>query len=274
MNLVKKIQSINLEKANLYAFLLHFLSALGLAIYFGVKTGDIQFNTKLYGYDIINYDENTFELTFSEDPNNFKVPGVALKVLVVLIFFITAMFHIFYYKNKTFYLSEIYNGRNRIRWLEYGITSTLMIFVLCVISGVKQYFAVLLICFLNICMLSFGYFLEMSEKLEVKIVCLVLGFFALTGIFGVLFGNFFPNLDAAKRDNYDIPEWVKGVLAPMILWWISFGVVAVLNTRAFGKKNYDFMRYEKYYIILSYLSKAFMGYYLAFGLTRKKAEKS
>ena len=153
MNLVKKIQAINLEKANLYAFLLHFLSALGLAIYFGVKTGDIQFNTKLYGYDIINYDEDTFELTFSEDPNNFKVPGVALKVLVVLIFFITAMFHIFYYKNKTFYLSEIYNGRNRIRWLEYGITSTLMIFVLCVISGVKQYFAVLLICFLNICMI-------------------------------------------------------------------------------------------------------------------------
>ena len=34
------------------------------------------------------------------------------------------------------------------------------------------------------------------------------------------------------------------------------------------KKGYDFTRYERYYILLSYFSKAFMGYYLAFGLNR------
>jgi hypothetical protein len=47
-----------------------------------------------------------------------------------------------------------------------------------------------------------------------------------------------------------------------------FGVVATLYVRNYGKPNFNFRTYERYYIILSYLSKAFMGYYLAFGLTR------
>ena len=62
--------------------------------------------------------------------------------------------------------------------------------------------------------------------------------------------------------------YLYGVLTPMIFWWLSFGIIAILNFKAYKKKDYDFKRYERYYILLSYFSKAFMGYYLTFGLTR------
>ena len=58
----------------------------------------------------------------------------------------------------------------------------------------------------------------------------------------------------------------------MFFWYASFGVVATLYVKNFDKPGFSFRTYERYYIILSYLSKAFMGYYLTFGLTRPPNE--
>ena len=201
MDLAKKIDKINIDKANLYAFWLHFLSGLGIAIFFGITNNNINFNTNLYTYKITGIDEfnNNIEFDFGNNSPNFNVSTVSLKTITILIFFITAIFHLFYYRNKEFYRSELEKGRNRIRWIEYGITATLMIFLLCIISGVKEIYATLLLCCLNICLISFGYFLEMSDSKEVRKICLVLGFFVLICTFTVILNNFYPNLKFRKR---------------------------------------------------------------------------
>lgn len=261
-----------LKKYNLYAFFLHFISGVVLASLFIISTGDITFNTDLYSYRItdIGVDDKTIEFSFGEEGDpKITVPGEALKTLVVLIFLITAIFHIFYYRSNLYY-DELNKGYNRFRWLEYSITSTLMIFVLSIISGVKEYYSVFAICGLNIVLMSMGYFLELSTNIEVKIVALIVGFFALLTIFGIIYSNMIYNLQRARDLDFKIPEWVNFVVFPMLFWWISFGIVAILNTRSYGKPGYNYKTYEKYYIILSFISKAFMGYYLAFGLTREK----
>lgn len=267
----------SLKNYNFYAFLLHFISGVVISIVFFTIVGEINFNTDLFSYKITKIGEGSgnrnVEFSFGKEGDPMiEIKDIFLKIIVVSIFLITSFFHLFYYKSNK-YITEINKGYNRFRWIEYSITSTLMIFILCIISGVKEYYTVFSICALNILLMSMGYFLELSSLKEVKIVALVVGFFALTSIFSIIYANMIYNLKRAEDLDFDIPEWVKFVVFPMILWWISFGVVAILNTKNYGKPGYNYKRYEKYYIILSFLSKAFMGYYLTFGLTRKESSK-
>lgn len=276
MGLISKLNKVKLSSLNYYAFWLHLLSAIAIAIVFGVMKKEINFNTSLYTYKItdITGDKNqNVEFDFGEDSPHIDVKGYSLKTIVVLIFFITAIFHWYYYKSSNYY-KEVAKGYNRYRWVEYGITATLMIFVLAIISGIKELYATLLLVCSSIVLMSFGYFFEMNKDRKVKLSALIMGFFIFAYTWAVFWGNFVPNLLASKEIGYEIPSWVYGVLTPMIFWWLSFGIIAILNFKAYKKKDYDFKRYERYYILLSYFSKAFMGYYLTFGLTRDAAEKS
>ncbi len=277
-NPIEKLNQVKLSKLNFYAYLLHLISAFVIGFYFLYFPKPVKYNTDLYSYKITDIDPNnpkniSFGFGDGEGPK-IDVSGLALKIILIMIFLITASFHFFYYTNYRYY-KEVLGGRNRYRWVEYGITATMMIFVLCLISGVKEIYSALATVFLSILMMSFGYFFEMNKDPKVKLSAIIMGFFALICIWSIILGQFIPNIISAKGDlDYKIPDWVYGVLFPMILWWISFGIITILNYKAYRKKDYDFTRYEKYYIILSYFSKAFMGYYLAFGLTRDAPEQN
>ena len=276
MGLIKKLNKVKLSSLNYYAFWLHFLSAISIAMVFVIINKEINFNTSLYTYkitDITGDNNKNVEFDFGENSPHLDIKDYSLKTIVILIFFITALFHLYYYKSNNYY-KEVAKGYNRYRWVEYGITATLMIFVLAVISGIKELYTTLLLVCSSIVLMSFGYFFEMNKDKKVKLSALIMGFFIFTYTWGIFWGNFIPNLLSAKEAGYDIPGWVYGVLTPMIFWWLSFGIIAILNFKAYKKKDYDFKRYERYYILLSYFSKAFMGYYLTFGLTRDAAEKS
>ena len=128
--------------------------------------------------------------------------------------------------------------------------------------------------------MSFGYFVEIAPTKQAKIVGLIVGFFSLACIWYVILFNFYRRISEVEKLDHPtiagrkrkVPGWVKQVLAPMFFWYLSFGVVSVLYVKNYDKPNFNFATYERYYIILSYLSKAFMGYYLTFGLTRPKAD--
>lgn len=268
MKLSERVNNLNLKNLNYYAFLLHFISGIIIAgVLFGA-TGEINFNTTLYGYEITSISDDGKEVEFNYGSTGPKVVNTtdALKTIIVLIFFLTALFHLYYWKSNR-YITEVGSGKNRFRWIEYGITASLMIYIYNILSGVKDLYTCFLIVILNIVMMSFGYFLEMSQSPEAKLSAIIMGFFILVVIFAITYYQFVANIDAA-REKFDIPEWVYAVVIAMIFWWVSFGVVAILYYKASLKGNVDFARYEKYYVFLSFVSKAFMGYYITFGLTR------
>ena len=265
MSLKEKINDLSLSTMNKYAFYLHWFSGLIIAgILFGV-TGEISFNTTLYGYDIDTISADGKDLTFNYT-EKLVLDSTTLKLIIVFIFLITALFHYFYWKSQ-FYRREVASGKNRIRWVEYAVTASLMIFIYCVISGVKDVYSVFLIVLFNIVLMSFGYFLEMSDGKNPKLVAIIMGFFILSIIFSFSYYQFYGNIEAAK-ETFDIPDFVYAVVIAMVFWWISFGVVGILYYKSYLKGERNFLRYEKYYIFLSFVSKAFMGYYLTFGLTR------
>ena len=269
MKISERINKLKLKKLNYYAFLLHFISAIVVAgVLFGASE-DVKFNTNLYGYKIDTIAGDGKTLTFSYGGEGDPVvvnSSNALKSIIVLIFLITAFFHLFYWRSKI-YIDEVKTGKNRFRWVEYAITASMMIYIYCILSGVKDLYTAFFIVILNIVMMSFGYFLEMSRTPETKLTAIIMGFFILTVIFSIAYYQFVMNIDSAKA-TFDIPDWVYAIVIAMVFWWVTFGVIAVLYYKAYLNGTLDFTRYEKYYVFLSFVSKAFMGYYITFGLTR------
>ena len=275
MKISEKINNLKLKKLNYYAFLLHFISGIVIAgVLFGISE-EVKFNTNLYGYKIDRISGDGKQLTFSygEEGDPILVNSSnALKSIIVLIFLITAFFHLFYWRSKR-YIDEVRTGKNRFRWVEYAITASMMIYIYCILSGVKDIYSVFLIVILNIVMMSFGYFLEMSTTPEAKLTSIIMGFFILTVIFSIAYYQFVMNIEAAK-ETFDIPSWVYAIVIAMVFWWVTFGIIAVLYYKACLRGNLDFTRYEKYYVFLSFISKAFMGYYITFGLTRDSPKEN
>ena len=275
MKISERINKLKLKKLNYYAFLLHFISAVVVAgILFGASE-DVKFNTNLYGYkiDTISGDGKTLTFSYGQEGDPVVVnSSSALKSIIVLIFLITAFFHFFYWRSKR-YIDEVKTGKNRFRWIEYAITASMMIYIYCILSGVKDLYTTFLIVILNIVMMSFGYFLEMSRTPESKLTAIIMGFFILTVIFSIAYYQFVMNIDAAKA-TFDIPDWVYAIVIAMVFWWVTFGVIAVLYYKSYLNGTLDFTRYEKYYVFLSFVSKAFMGYYITFGLTRDSPKEN
>ena len=252
-----------LQKLNYGAFGLHLASAIGLIVTFSIIVKKVSFDSNLWSYKITTISDDNRDVGL-EMYKYVDVDTIALETLLVLMFLITAFFHLFYAMSKN-YTKEIKKGYNRYRWVEYCITATIMIFILSIISGVKDFDTVLSLCALNAVLMSFGYFFEISTDNQAKYTALIVGFLILVFIWFIIFRNFAYRISEVNNNTQEkVPDWVYGVLIPMFFWWTSFGFVAIMNYYKGGK----FIKYETYYIILSYLSKAFMGYYLAYALLR------
>ena len=252
-----------LRKLNYGAFGLHLASAIGLIITFSIIRKELSFDTGLWSYKITSISNDDRDISL-EAYNYHDINTITLETILVLIFLITACFHIYYARSK-FYKRELERGYNRLRWIEYAITSTLMIFLLSILSGVKDFDAVLSLCIINATLMSFGYYFELANDNISKVLALSIGFILLLFIWFIIFRNFGYRISEVKSLGREFPLWIYGVLTPMFFWWTSFGIVATIKYIKGG----DFKNYEFYYIILSYLSKAFMGYYLAYGMLRE-----
>jgi hypothetical protein len=271
---------MNLKTLNITAAVVHALILIGLLVWFIVREGTTNFNTQLFKYSYDPFDAD-FPQVDNNNPDSTKVVATqmvtfsdwTLKTLVLVYFAFTVFFHIFYATNgfgTGIYSRMIQNGNNWVRWIEYGISSTIMTFLGLIVTGVKDFDAVVLAVVANIAMIMTGQIVEAATEMSVKIVGLVIGFLLLVVIFVIIFRNFFYNLSQAKKFDYKVPFYVYAVPILLFIWYVQFGIVAVLNVKNPG----NYIKYEKYYIWLSFLSKASLGFFVAFGLTRPKPEKN
>ncbi len=270
---------MRIETWNWIAAVIHAASAIGIGIYFLVEKGTVNFNTDLYTYDLnLNADDPAAsEVTAKK---SVTITGTLLKILVVVYFAFTAFFHVLYATDcfGTGAYSRALGARNNyFRWIEYAISSTIMTFLLAIICGVKDVNTVILLVVMNVGMILCGQIVEAASgpnAKNIKIIATLIGWILLAGIALVLLLAFFSGLADGKRNDFKVPTWVYFLIFPLLIWYASFGVVALLA--AFNSKQTatQYLKYEKAYIILSLISKINLGYVVAFGLTRPKAEKN
>lgn len=153
------------------------------------------------------------------------------------------------------YIGDLSRQINRARWVEYSLSSTLMIIVIAQLVGITDVAALIGLAGANISMILFGW---LQEKYEVAG-----GGGWLPFVFGCIAG-LVPWLailyyTIAPGSHAEPPGFVYAIVVSLFLFFNVFGLNQWLQYRARGRFA-DYLVGERSYIILSLVAKSLLAW--------------
>jgi hypothetical protein len=164
------------------------------------------------------------------------------------------------------YKSDLSNQRNIARWIEYSISSTLMIVLISLINAVWDVVALIAIAGVNVAMILFGWLQEKYEE-PGKGSLLPFWFGCIAGIvpwiamFWLLF---------SPGSSSEAPGFVYGVVFSLFLFFNSFAIVQWLQYKRIGRFA-DYLVGERTYITLSFIAKSALAWQIFAGVLATSA---
>jgi hypothetical protein len=158
------------------------------------------------------------------------------------------------------YLRQLRERVNRARWTEYSISSSLMIVLIAMTTGIFDLMALIAIFGVNMMMIFFGLVMEAVSKPEdEKIYWWPFIFGSLAGAvpwIAIFIQVVYTNQNATGDG---IPGFVYGIIASIFLFFNSFAVNMVLQYKRVGPwRSYLFG--ERVYLLLSLLAKSALAW--------------
>jgi hypothetical protein len=199
--------------------------------------------------------------TYAEPIVLFNTP-IGLSVAIFL--GLSAFFHFLVASPQFFgrYSAGLAAQRNYFRWVEYSISSSVMIVLIALITGVSDVVAIISLFGVNASMILFGWLQEKYEQPGNG------GW--LPFIFGCIAGAVpwialvFYVLAIGGPGDTKAPAFVYGIVFSIFLLFNTFAVVQYLQYRKVGKWS-DYLRGEKTYITLSLVAKSALAWQIFSG---------
>jgi len=194
--------------------------------------------------------------SFAEPVTLLKTP-VGLTVAIFL--FLSAFFHFLVISPKFFakYSSGLLANRNYFRWVEYSISSSVMIVLIAQICGISDVAALIAIFGVNASMILFGWLQEKYEE-PGNGGWLPFIFGCIAGIVPWL-GLVFYIFAIGGPGDTKAPAFVYGIVISLFLLFNCFAVVQFLQYKKVGKWA-QYLRGEKTYITLSLVAKSALAW--------------
>ena len=183
----------------------------------------------------------------------FSLPlGLAVAAFSIM----SALAH-FYVSGPGFdrYISGLRRKQNIYRWIEYSLSSTLMIVLISALNAVWDITALISIAGVNISMILFGWLQEKYEE-PGKGSLLPFWFGCIAGIVPwiSMFWLLFSPGSAAEA-----PGFVYGIVFSLFLLFNCFALVQWLQYKEIGRWK-DYLAGEKSYITLSFVAKSLLAW--------------
>jgi len=164
------------------------------------------------------------------------------------------------------YEAQIQKGMNLFRWMEYSITSSLMIIVIAMLCGVYDLSSLILIFALNACMILFGWIMEVHNQTTKKVDWTSYIFGCFAGVVPwVVMGLYFFNAIGSNADA--VPSFVYAIFWSLLVFFNVFAINMVLQYKKIGKWS-DYLYGEYAYITLSLVAKALLAWQVWGGTLR------
>jgi hypothetical protein len=194
--------------------------------------------------------------TFAEPITLLDAP-IGLTVAIFL--GLSAFFHFLVASPQFFarYSEGIEKQHNYFRWVEYSISSSVMIVLIALITGVSDVAALIGLFGVNASMILFGWLQEKYENPGNG------GW--LPYIFGCIAGIvpwlaiLFYNLSIGGPADTSAPAFVYAIVISIFIFFNSFALVQWLQYKKAGKWS-DYIRGEKTYITLSLVAKSALAW--------------
>jgi hypothetical protein len=163
------------------------------------------------------------------------------------------------------YMENLRRGANWARWWEYALSSSIMIVVIAMFTGVYDIGAIILIASLNATMILCGLLMESvnkgAEKENVNWLPFWLGCFA--GIVPWVVITLFL-ISPGSRSLGDVPGFVYGIYFSLFAFFNCFAINMYLQYKRIGPwRNYIFGEYG--YIVLSLTAKSALAWQIFSG---------
>ncbi len=211
---------------------------------------------------------NATYMTDAPGTGNFAAPvnlfNVNLAYMIVAFLALSAFFHFLISTPAMFarYEAGLKKNINVFRWVEYSLSSSIMIVVILQLNGTTDYIALLAIFGVNLSMILFGW-------LQEKYTTPGDGDF-LPFIFGCIAG-IIPwiavglSLASPKGPpGATAPGFVYGIVISLFLLFNCFAIVQWRQYKAKGKWS-NYLRGEKIYIVLSLVAKSALAWQIFAG---------
>ncbi|MFA6525504.1 MAG: heliorhodopsin HeR [Patescibacteria group bacterium] len=163
------------------------------------------------------------------------------------------------------YVNNLKKGANYARWIEYSFSSSLMIVVIAMITGMYDGVSLMLMFFLNAMMILFGWMMELHNQRTEKTNWTSFWFGSLAGaIPWVAIAIYLFN---AGSETQGPPTFVYWIFVSLFLFFNVFAINMVLQYKKVGKWK-DYLYGERAYIILSLVAKSLLAWQVWAGTLR------
>lgn len=253
--MTKKITNQKLQKLNLIAGVLHFVQ--GCLVIVLSKSLAIPVSG-----DYLYFNETSQAL----EPTTTDLFTVQLPLLIALFFFLSAFFHIMIatvYNDR--YNSDLKNGINKARWIEYSISASVMMVAISMLVGIYDLMSLLMLFSLTAIMNLMGLVMEVHHQKSKKTNWLSYYIGCFAGMIPWVVIAFYMWLGA--REGSAAPTFVYWIFVSIFVFFSCFAVNMILQYKKIGPwKNYLYG--ERAYIILSLVAKTLLAWQVFAGTLR------
>lgn len=161
------------------------------------------------------------------------------------------------------YVKNLKKGMNPIRFYEYAFSSSLMIVLIGMLSGVWDLGAIILLFGLNAMMNLFGVMMELHNQTTEKTDWTAYVYGCIAGIIPwiVIFVYFVGSINSGDAKP---PDFVYAILPTLFVFFNIFAINMVLQYKKVGRWQ-DYLFGERVYIILSLTSKSVLAWIIFAG---------
>lgn len=164
------------------------------------------------------------------------------------------------------YKSDLMKGINKVRWIEYSISASVMIVLISLLVGIYDVWALLGIFFMNAAMCFFGWMMEVHNEhtKNTDWTSYIMG--CIVGIVPwiFIFINLIGDGVMTNSNPQGVPQFVVWIFVSIFLFFNTFSINMVLQYKGIGRWS-DYLYGERAYIWLSLLSKTCLAWQVFFG---------
>jgi hypothetical protein len=197
-----------------------------------------------------------------------QIALVRMGPLVALFLFISVVAHFTIILPGVFesYVRNLGRNINYARWIEYAFSSSVMIWIIAMLSGMYDLSSLILIFFLNAMMILFGWMMELHNQTTLKTNWTAFYFGCIAGAvpWVIIFLYF---ISAAAGGN--VPGFVYGIMISLFILFNIFAVNMVLQYKKVGPWK-DYLFAERAYVMLSLIAKSLLAWQVFAGTLARK----
>lgn len=187
---------------------------------------------------------------------------------VALFFFLSAIAHLAVaFPARGWYERSLARGQNPARWIEYALSSSVMIVVIATLSGIQEIGTLVAIFGVNAAMNLFGWSMEAGNEGRSPIQWLHFVFGCIAGVVPWVVITIALATAAAAPGAAPIPGFVIAIFVSLFVSFNVFAINMVLQYRRVGRWA-DYLHGERAYMFLSLFAKTILAWQVFAGTLR------